>query len=113
MPTIKITGTHPVHVFPERSVVDAISEGKLLETITVLSQSVHHKVMKRLRISQRFLGLDWFPVLTDVGSIVVKEKSGVYSATAIDRLMLMMITKEIVQLHSLRLNWLNKHNIHI
>ena len=69
-----------MHVFPECPVVEAVSEGKLFETVSVFSQSVYHKLMELLGISQPFVDLDLLPVLVNIGSVVVPEKSGIYSA---------------------------------
>ena len=74
--------TYPVHPFPERSVVDAVSEREVLKTSSVFLQPIEHKLMKHLGSSERSVGLHHIAHIQQLGSTVVKQESRVESATA-------------------------------
>ena len=70
-----------MYAFPQRSVVDAVSEREVLKTSSVFLQPIEHKLMKHLGSSERCVGLHHNAHILQFRSPVVKQESRVKSAT--------------------------------
>lgn len=76
--------TYPVHAFPERSVVDAVSEGELAKTGSVFLQTVYDKLVKGGRSSQVPVHFHLLSVVVQRRSLVVVQEPGVESVPQSD-----------------------------
>ena len=73
-----------MHAFPERSVVDAVSEGELAKTGSVFLQTVYDKLVKGGRSSQVPVHFHLFSVVVQRRSLVVVQEPGVESVPQSD-----------------------------
>ena len=74
--------TYRMYAFPQRSVIDAVSEREVLKTSSVFLQPIEYKLMKHLGSSERSIGFHHIAHVQQLGSTVVKQESRVEPATA-------------------------------